>query len=301
MRRTTLLICLSTAALAGGVRSETLQIDLLTGLPITALEQQLPGCWGALLPAAPAAAPGKRVLWDLTHGVYLNYEPAGRFSRAARILFAEGFGVHTTTTSVASVNLSNWDILVVGIGSCVNGPYTAAEVSAIQAFVSNGGGLLVLGDNPSVWPDHIDPITQAFGTTTAVADIDPDDLFFSSFAPHPIFQGINQIYYRAAGELDGSPPSSEVAFTSLSEPVVNVVNGLRVVITGDINVFDNTYINNADNVPFLLNVFHYLGSGGTPQPAAPAGGGYARFVVSQGMRAELAMIWSWLLLREVSD
>jgi hypothetical protein len=258
MQRTAFLL-FSAVALVGAAPREEPRIDLLTGMPLTPLERE-PSVLPGTPPPAVQAQPGKRILWDLTHGVYQNYEPADRFSQAVAVLAADGFTVDTTSVSVATIDLSSWDILVVGIGSCFGSAYTAAEVSAIQTFVSSGGGLLIMGDGPAAWPQNIDPVAQAFGTNTAVADIDPDDLVFGTFLPHPIFEDVHRIYYRAAGALQGQLPSKEVAFTPASEPVVNVVRGSLVVVTGDINAFDNTYLGSANNVRFLRNVFDYLSS-----------------------------------------
>ena len=222
---------------------------------------------GSAAPAPPLAVRAradKHVLWDLTHGVFPGYEPADLYSTATAILAGDGFRVSTTTAGVANLDLTNWDVLVIANGSCWLGAYTQAEVSAIEAFVSAGGGLLVMADNTGAWPQNIAPVAQAFGTTTAVKFLFPIDLVFGMYTPHPIFQDVDRIFYRGAGELAAGSPSEAVGFTSASEPAVCVTTDSRVVVTGDVNVFDDAHIHRADNVRFLRNVFSYLGTGGPP-------------------------------------
>ena len=108
--------------------------------------------------------------------------------------------------------------------------------------------------------ENINPVAQTFGCTTGVSELLPYDLNISNFAGHPIFAGVTEIYYRVAGELSASPPSSLVAWEPGGHGVVSIaeVGAGKVVILGDINLWDNTYIANSQNQLFAENVFTWM-------------------------------------------
>jgi hypothetical protein len=227
------------------------EIDLSTGLPAVSY------------PTVPPQG-GPRdyeVLWDLTHGVYLQYEPSGAFSNLVAMLNANSYNVTTTTSGIDNIDLSAYDVLVICMGSSWDSAYTPSEVAAAVDFVAGGGGILILGDNASVPVGNINPIAQAFGTTVGVLNISPSDLYFSNFIAHEIFNGVSQLYYRAAGELGYTDPSILAAWTDLDEPTVTLVDPCRVIVTGDMNCADNTYML-ADDATFLMNVFQCLATSG---------------------------------------
>jgi hypothetical protein len=207
---------------------------------------------------------GGTVLWDLTHGVYFNYEPSGRFSSVVSLLASEGYTVDTTTAGVDNVDLSVYDVLVVCVGSAWYSAYTASEITAIETFVNNGGGLLVMGENTNTPNGNINPVAQAFGATCGVSYLTPDDLYFANFAAHAIFTGCSQIYYRAAGELSASSPGQLVAWADTGEGTVAVAESGagRIVVTGDADFCANSYIGNADNQLFAEDVFDWLAEAG---------------------------------------
>ena len=228
----------------------TAQIDPSTGLPLTDFESGI-----GPYDSGP-------ILWDITHGVINGYEPSGRYSILAGLLAGTGSNITVTDQGVQNIDLSQYCVLVICGGSAAYSPYTAGEVAAITTYMDQGGGLLVLADNPNTASAaNLNPVTQAFGTSVAVSYPSPFDLFFSNFAAHEIFAGVNQAYYRAAGELEGAAPSVEVAWTSNAEVMVTVVNPHSVVVLGDWNFCANYYIGTADSERFILNVFDWLCTG----------------------------------------
>ena len=230
------------------------EIDVTTGQPTTDWK----------LVKLRAVATGCHCLWDLTHGVYYGYEPAAQFSELVALLSGIGVGVSTTNAGVENVDLSSYSILVINVGSAVGGPYTAPEVEVIKNFVANGGSLLIMGDNSVAWPQNINPVAQAFGTTTGLSVISPLDLPVGNFVVHPIFAGVTTLFMRAAGEISGVIPSQEMAFAAPAEAVVTVTDPpAHVVAIGDINIWDNFYLNFNDNRKFAANVFSWLCGFGT--------------------------------------
>lgn len=226
------------------------QIDPTTGLSLTDFE------------AGIGPYDSGPVLWDITHGVVDSYEPSGRFSALAGLLASSGSNITVTDQGIQNIDLSQYCVLVLCLGSAYMSPYTSGEAADIVAYVNQGGGLLVLADNsdtPSA--ANLNPVTQAFGTSNAVSLPMPYDLSITNFAAHEIFAGVNEAHFRAAGELQGVAPSVETAWTSNGEAMITVVNPHSVVITGDINFADNTYIGNVDNQTLILNIFDWLCTG----------------------------------------
>jgi hypothetical protein len=211
----------------------------------------------------PSGAQNHQVLWDLTHGVYLQYEPTGYYSDLVAVLAANGFQVTTTTAGVDNVDLSQYDVLVICLGSAWNSAYTDSEVAAIETFVANGGGLLIMGDNASSTPNHnINPVAQAFGTTCGVTDISPTDVCITDFMTHEIFNGVTTICYVAAGELAAQAPSVEAAWAPNGQVALTLVDPCKVVVTGDVNFCANGNLGIEDNQTFVLNVFQCLAEPG---------------------------------------
>jgi hypothetical protein len=232
------------------VRSSAAVMDPTTGLDRTPSS-------GATRPQTATAA----VLWDLTHGVLLDYQPSGVYTSLVALLGSNGIGVATTAAGVDHIDLSAYGALVISVGSSWNSSYTASEVAAIKNFVGSGRGLLVMGDNTDTHNNNINPVSNSFGTTCGISYLEPDDLFFSNHIQHPIFAGVTSIYYRAAGELAGVSPSVQAAFTDGGAPTVTTVNPCGVVVTGDVNFCDNNYIGLANNRQFALNIFQWLLTG----------------------------------------
>lgn len=231
----------------------TQEIDITTGLPVRIAH--------APVVAGPITSGGAEgvdveVLWDLTHGVYIDYQPSGEYSQLVAMLAADGFHVSTTTAGVHNIDLSPYAVIVVCVGSAWDSYYRQREVNSLVQFVNGGGGLLVMGDNSST-PKTVVPVARAFGSVPNQPLLSPGDLYFTDFTSHPIFTGIDQLYFIAAGGVSAYPPSAIAAQTDFGEPVITVVPTARVVVLGDINGFDNSYML-ADDAAFALNVFHFL-------------------------------------------
>jgi hypothetical protein len=205
----------------------------------------------------------KNVLWDLTHGVYNDYDPALAYSQLENLLATEGYTIQTTTAGVNNIVLSNYNVIVVESGAANQTYYSSAEVETIRTFVQDGGGLLVMSDNPDApMSTNVAPVAQAFGTDVAVSMISPDDLYVTDFNRlYPIFSGVNRFYMRVAGEVVGKSPTEEIAWTDATHKTAVVTATScpqKVVIFGDINWISNDYINQADNRVLAANTFDWL-------------------------------------------
>lgn len=216
----------------------------------------------------------KNILWDTTHGVYLSYSPSGYYANLVTLLNTKGYSVTTINNGILNNDLSQYDILVIGLGSAWNSQYTNNEVNAIVNFVQNGGGLLIMGDNTNCPNQNINPVAQAFGTITGVSYLLPHDLYITNVASHPIFNGVSEFYMAAGGEVNSNTQSEEVAWDSNNKGTIVVYSGSgRVVITGDINFADDRYRSKSNNQKFTENIFDWLAleNGENQPPLADAG------------------------------
>jgi hypothetical protein len=195
------------------------------------------------------------VLWDTTHGIYMNYAPAFRYSTLASVLDNQACTITTTSAGVNNAALADYDVLVVNLGSSWNSAYTPDEVNAITSFVNSGKGLLIMGDNTGCPNANIHPVSQVFGTTTGNGDMSDA---ITNFVAHPITNGISHVSFAAGGTLTATPPSTTVGWDIDGRNAINSVDSKKVVILGDVNLFENSDIGSNDNQKFAENIFNYL-------------------------------------------
>jgi hypothetical protein len=224
-------------------------IDLTTNMPVSQKE-------GTDLPPLMPSQ-GCKILWDTSNGIYISYSPSGYYSSLTTLLENKGYTMDENSQGVLNVNLDEYGIIVVCVGSAWDYSYTTDEVAAIEGFVQQGGGLLVMGDNPNCNNHNINPVSTAFGTTCGISNL-PSSII-TDFASHPVFNGVSAIYMAAGGEIDSVSPSEEIAWDAGLGAVSEAEVGTgRVIVMGDINSFTNSYIGNNDNQLFAENVFDWL-------------------------------------------
>jgi hypothetical protein len=191
-------------------------------------------------------------LWDISHGVYLQYQPSQDYSQFVALLNSQGYPVAVTTNGVLSEDLSMFKILIISTLTADDSAYSPAEVAKIKSFVDNGGKLLIMSENTECPNENINPVSQAFGTTTGVSYLHPLDLPITNLATHPAFTGVSTVFFRAGGELSST---GTIAWTPDKKPAINVAEGNRVVIIGDSNIFDNEYLGVDDNTKLAMNLW----------------------------------------------
>jgi hypothetical protein len=90
---------------------------------------------------------GTKILWDQGHGQTAgnaDWVITGGNSSFADALKAKGYTVASTTSAISSTVLSGYKVLVLPEPN-IN--YTAAEKTAINTFVQNGGGVYFIADH----------------------------------------------------------------------------------------------------------------------------------------------------------
>jgi hypothetical protein len=221
------------------------------------------------------------ILWDLTHGVYDEvpfgkYEPAERYSDLTALLAGAGYNMNTTDQGLDNIDLSPYDIIVICNSSSWFSAYTPSEVAAIVAFVLDGGGLFIMGENTMSPNDYINPVAMEFGVMTGVSNpwtLPVTEVVVDNLAPHPIFAGCSEILTRAAGEIDTIPPAEPIAWFPQGEQAFSetITPGGCVITVGDGSWLTNEDVYSLDNATCAVNIFDYLMvcQGEPPAPCPP--------------------------------
>ena len=236
------------------------QVDVTTGKPmVQSTDRTVVRSIGPSLKSQTQPQPqgSKDILWDLTHGAYLSYTPSGIYSALTGLLTGSGFTMTTTAAGLNHISLTPYQIIVVNAACAYTSAYTAAEVTAINAFVNGGGGLFLIGDNTAIWPANYNLVSAAFGVTAAVVNTTGT---MTSFSAHPITAGVASLTMASGGTLTVGAPSSTIGLDPSSRPILAVATpGVGKVVTyGDANTCDNNNIGVANNQVFCLNVFNWL-------------------------------------------
>jgi hypothetical protein len=111
------------------------------------------------------------------------YDYCSRFYRMSRL-----------KTALDDTALQDCDVLVVKVPTS---PYGADEIAAIERYVKNGGGLLLIGEHTNVFKTgtYINKVAERFRFAfryDCVFDIDKtfEQLYRPSFVPHPVLQNV---------------------------------------------------------------------------------------------------------------
>lgn len=203
------------------------------------------------------------VLWDLSHGVYMDWSPSGRFADLVDTLSAHDILSYVTAESLQLVDLSAYDMIVIGTVLAWDSAYTAAELTAVQDFLSAGGGLLIMGENSTAPNENVNPISEAYGVTCPV-EWETSANYVTSFSDHRIFDDVAELYTPGCGGLIVTPPSEAAAHSPDGDPAVSLMGDCGVIVTGDADLWRSSYLGISDNKAFALNVFTCLCNADTP-------------------------------------
>ena len=214
-----------------------------------------------------APRPKARILFDLTHQPWCpidtwewsgdsNYLTTWRNDLVSRSYTMDK--LHPSALGNLTLeNLAPYDMLV------TNQPlvsYTAAEVLAVEQWVSAGGGLFVVGDNPGV-PDnyHLDDLIAPYGMQFNATVSSYNQIIGISYA-HPTTEGCTSLQYHGATNLILSGSAYPVWYYAPDEVAVaaSEYGEGRVVVICDANSVLDTWITEANNKQFAMNVANWL-------------------------------------------
>lgn len=230
----------------------------------TATRQITVGFVAAHLGAANLDESGKILFVESHEPLWTNQTGKGLVGLCS-ILKEEGIGwaVHPQG-EIAVGDLDGVCLLVIGYS---RSSFSAQELDAIEAFVWNGGGLLLMGEGWS-WSGDISafPLNQVASrfkcTITAGEGEDP-----ISVGDHPVLDGVSSL--RLVGYSPIACSEGDVlARDYMEEPVAIAltVGAGRVVVIGDSDVFTDVdydedtvpMLEEADNSSFTNNVLDWL-------------------------------------------
>lgn len=145
-----------------------------------------------------------------------------------------GHTVTTTNSSFSSTLLSSTDVLIIGNHWNGNSPYSSGEISAVNNFISNGGGVLILGLGWS-WPGSLSDYPM-----NNIAS-----LFGFEFTGGGMSSNIYSNLYPIDTTFSNCP--SEYFNTNISRGDTLRVIRLAVSVTGEFTQ-ENGGINNTENL-----------------------------------------------------
>jgi len=175
----------------------------------------------------------------------------------AGIINTAGGTVVSPTPVLTPGYLSGVDVFFTSLLDSTNGHLSAAEQSALKAWVAGGGTLIVTADYINI--SATDTFTQSYGIgyTNQQANV----AAATTVGAHSQIAGVNVIDYAATVSINHGPDAQVLAidengldFLIVMEPATGFVGGGRVVIWGDHSTLVNGLIGNADNAAFAINL-----------------------------------------------
>ena len=123
------------------------------------------------------------------------YDYCSRFYNMSRLM-----------TAIDEKTLNNCDVLIVKVPTS---RYTSQEISIIQDFVKNGGGLMLIGEHTNVFNSgtYINDIADKFGFRfryDCLFDIDKtfEQLYNRPLVPHPIIQYMPSLNFAVSCSIE---------------------------------------------------------------------------------------------------
>ena len=195
------------------------------------------------------------------------------------------------TGTISAEALKDVDVLVLPHAATTDWEHTVGygspvlekeEISTIQEFVSNGGGLLVLGENEQAkYGNNFNDLISRYGIKLTNDTVQDPAKNFKDVAswPKPEFPTlllsdfrflVHEVVLYRAGTLELTKDFAGEVFLRTSEsalpaqaPVAAAIRDGegKVVVIADSDVFGDDSINDLDNSKLLLNVLGFLALG----------------------------------------
>ncbi|GAH88053.1 unnamed protein product, partial [marine sediment metagenome] len=144
--------------------------------------------------------------------------------------------------------------------------FTAAEITAIQNFVSNGGALLAIGE----WPPAFNYVSyndllSTYGITFHSSNSSTQD--GTSFLASPVTAGVSLVDLSSCGDLETTHPARVIGYTDDGYEFLAQYEGWNgngnIVVLTDTAPFTNSRLpwgtsGTADDKTLLINTFRFL-------------------------------------------
>jgi thermitase len=191
----------------------------------------------------------KHVLFDQTHGA----DNIACYSMWITALSERGFMTYVQTSGEITFDkLSSYDVFVIPQADI---PYLPSELSAIQNFVFDGGGLLVIGDNyPSIYTDltSFAGITWASYKTSGIT---------TDITPHLVTVGVYSVYLASPyAKMDVTGAAQDLVRDEKGGIMlaVSVQSFGKVIGFADENSLWDLGIRGGDNLRLACNMIEWL-------------------------------------------
>jgi len=168
------------------------------------------------------------------------------------------FGVSNITVASDTAGLLGYDRLWLDQRGAFIGSLTAQEISDIGAFVATGRRAVLIGENND-WTNWNNQILGIVGGS--YSGNDTSDVI-NTITASPITAGVNSIYTIVDGIAVGGLPLFDQNVATLWGTSQNVLSILSV------NIMDDDYIVNNDNVTFSANTAEWLAGTPIPEPGS---------------------------------
>lgn len=234
--------------------------------------------------------------WTIDPSLALQMNPANPAdaSYAKLRALAEDAGYEVFAHKEGSLSkavLSEVDVLILPHAATADWEHTVGygspvlaqeEISAIQEFVSNGGGLLVLGENEQAkYGNNFNELISRYGVKLSNETVQDPARNFKEVAswPKPEFPTlllsdfrfmVHEVVLYRTGTLELASDFAGEVFLRTSESALPaqaaVAAAIRdgngqVVVIADSDIFGDDSINDLDNAKLLLNVLGFLALG----------------------------------------
>jgi hypothetical protein len=192
------------------------------------------------------------VLFDQTHGC----DDISNYDAFVNNLTAEKYNV--STFSGSTIDASTFSGIDVFVIPQTDNPYTPSELSAIENFVTSGGGLFVFGDGSASINSDLTGYANItwigggdWGPTNDIISHDITKDVLSVYLPWPIVARL-QVTEDAEALVFDDSGHIMLAYSELPGRVIGFANE---------NTFDDVNINKVYNLQLSMNIIKWLASG----------------------------------------
>lgn len=231
----------------------------------------------ALALALAGSASGQtNCVWGSFDASRINYgggELNGSAHTTLRSIINANMGtVAAGTSTLTATYLSGVDVFYTSLLNTGTGALSVAEQGALQGWIAGGGTLIVTAD---IFPlPAYESFTSFYGITGYVGASGPGT--GNTVASHALTAGVSSYSYTTNSKYtfggDGLLLGNDGAgntFMTVFEPATGFAAGGRILVTGDHNMFTQSFIGNLDNTRLANNMAEWA-CHPVPEPASMA-------------------------------
>ncbi|MCK4613603.1 MAG: hypothetical protein KAU14_02270, partial [Thermoplasmata archaeon] len=189
-----------------------------------------------------------RILTDYGHGN--NAEHTSYYHE----LFLNRYLDDSTAEDITTELLDDCDVFI-SVGATT--PYFSEEITAIQDFVDDGGGLFVIGDNDSSLYDDLTNYAGIYWTE--LPGMFGATRFINS---HPITEGVDALYFDSPSNSLIPDQLEKIIVWDITHTTIQVAAAEygkgRIVALVDDNCLDDEFIDERDNRLFGVRVGDWI-------------------------------------------